>query len=55
MVASQRFGKVAYLVLFDLERHIITELVNAYERIVEGANAFLAQGEAHKRHGDPMS
>lgn len=39
-----------HLVLLDLERHVVTELVDADKRVVEGAHAVLAQGEIDQSH-----
>lgn len=39
-----------HLVLLDLKRHVVTELVDADKRVVEGAHAVLAQGEIDESH-----
>lgn len=41
----------AYFILFELERDIVAEFVDACQGIVEGADAFFAQSKSDDRHG----
>lgn len=41
-----------HLVLLDLKRHVVTELVDADKRVVEGAHAVLAQSEIDESHAN---